>query len=135
MKRTLALGLAAAAVAVAGCSVAPGQTVSPTPSPAAVNIPADGITLRELGFTNGPNSAFSVPRDSVITMRIDQVNVVTLYLSDPPPATVLAYYRRSLPGTGFEVSADKNSALLFTGFGWDGSIVGGKNAAITLRRQ
>ncbi len=136
VKRTLLLSLAiAAAMAVAGCGAQPTSEGSPSVSPVTVSVPVGGITLRELGFANGPSAAFSIPRDSVLTVRIDQPNVVTLYLSDPPPETALAYFRRALPSSGFTVSADGNSALRFSGLGWDGSIVGGTDTAVTLRRM
>ena len=68
--------------------------------------PADGVTLRSLGYLNGPAEQFTLPRTALVTAAVDQPNNVTAVLTQPPPAEVEAYLRRALPATGFTITAD-----------------------------
>jgi hypothetical protein len=130
-------------------SSAPSVTGSPTPSPtastgspsAARESPSptgslSGLTLRQLGFENGPLDEFSLPSDVVITTSVDQPNAVTLILSSPSPATVEAYLRATLPELGFtiDVRATEGQAMRFRGNGWTGGFTGtGATSAVVLR--
>lgn len=89
-----------------------------------VAIPADGVTLREFGFKNGPLDQFSVPRTTYLFSSADQPNNVTLIASFPSADDLLAYLRTSLPATGFTITADDPavSTLTFTGHGWSGTV-------------
>lgn len=101
----------------------------------AVSVPPDGVSLARLGFTNGPARAFSVPRDVVITTRIDQPTGVTVVFSSPTPRELADYLRRALPATGFVVTRDEPSAssMTFSGYGWQGSFTGTlASSAVTL---
>src|SRR6478672_6508257 len=65
----------------AGPSASPDSSaasISPTPS-----VPSDGISLRLLGFENGPLDAFSIPRHAAVTDHVDQPNAVTVVMSSP----------------------------------------------------
>ena len=133
--------LAAAAVALllTSCAVeesAPPPRPSPTLSTSAVVVPADGVTLAELGFVHGPREAFTVPPSAVITVRVDQPNTVTLVLTEPTPPVLGRYLRRVLPPAGFQILADGGDAatLTFVGHGWTGSFTGaGSTSAVNLR--
>lgn len=69
--------------------------------------------LASLGFTHAP-SGFSVPANAQITDRIDQPNQVTAVFSAPDGFEMAAYLRENLPAMGFQVTGDKDNALLFT---------------------
>ena len=126
-----------------GCGAAgvsePEPSRSPVASSAATaepSIPADGLTLRELGFTNGPIDTFSVPASSIITDKVDQPNAVTVVMSAPDTPTLAAYYRTALPAAGFTVTADDraNGTMTFGGHGWTGVLTGSDAAtAVALR--
>jgi hypothetical protein len=120
-----------------GCSapVRPELPSAPPPS-ATVQLPDDGISLREIGFRNGPVSAFSLPRTSVIATGVDEPSGVTVVLSSPSAADVAGYLRRTLPRSGFVITAsdEATASLTFTGYGWQGSFTGtGSASAVTLR--
>jgi hypothetical protein len=138
--------LAIVLVLLAGCgsgepSVVPSTTVSPTPPPSSgagptptVTIPADGVSLESLGFTNGPVHEFSLPRTALLSATVDQPNNVTAVLSQPPPADVADYLRRALPATGFAITAEEPTALTFTGHGWTGSFTASETTSAILLR-
>jgi len=134
--RPLAAGLALATL-LAGCS-APVRPEPPSAAPpsASVPVPAGGVSLADLGFRNGPVTAFTLPQTAVISTRVDQPNGVTVVLTSPSAPEIAGYLRRELPGTGFTVTADRESAasLTFTGYGWQGSFTGsGSSSAVILR--
>lgn len=102
------------------------------PSP---SVPADGVSLAELGLSHGPG-AFSVPRTAQITTVVDQPNTVALVFASPAAADLAAYLRRALPGAGFRITgqAADPPALQFAGRGWTGSFTGSATAsAVNLR--
>lgn len=133
----LTAGVLGLVLTASGCSAGAAGEASPTSTApvASATIPADGIDLRALGFLNGPGAQFSIPRDSVLTMRIDQENVVTMIFADPSGEALRAYFVRALPEAGFTIDGTAADALTFTGHGWSGSFVTGKESAVTLRRQ
>jgi hypothetical protein len=98
---------------------------------------APGITLRQLGFENGPLDEFSVPAGSVVSTSVDQPNVVTLVLSLPSPQTVEDYLRATLPGKGFTIGVRGTAgggAMTFAGNGWTGGFTAtATTSAIVLR--
>jgi len=101
-----------------------------------VEIPADGSSLRSLGFSNGPVTAFSVPNDVVVTTRVDQPTGVTAVFTQPAATEVADYLVRTLPKTGFVVTsqATADASLTFTGYGWSGSFTGtGDSSAVVLK--
>lgn len=94
------------------------------------------MTLRQIGFENGPVDEFSLPRELVITTRVDQPNVVTIVLARPSPETVEDYLRATLPDAGFTIDAraDTGQAMTFEGNGWTGAFTGTiSTSAIILR--
>ena len=106
---------------------------SPTVTP---RVPADGVTLGELGFSNGPLDTFSIPTTAVVTDRVDQPNAVTIVMSAPDAAALTDYYRRALPAAGFTITADDaaTNTLTFAGQGWTGALTGSEDAtAVALR--
>jgi hypothetical protein len=128
---TLLVGILAA-VMLAGCgnqaSVTP-RTSAPPPPPPQVSVPADGLTLAALGFTNGPVEEFSLPRTAVLASKVDESTNVAAVLSSPSPAQVADYLRRSLPDAGFELRRDERGTMTFDGYGWAGSFTGTQSAA------
>lgn len=130
-----------AAVAVAGCSAGPLPRPEPTPlaSAPSVPIPADGISLAELGFSHGPVMAWSLPRGSALTGRVDQPNQLTMIVTSPGPEKVVRYLVSALPPAGFTVQEHREdgagSALIATGYGWRGSVVGADSGRTTITLQ
>ena len=132
------VAILASVLLASGCSapVRPELPAEPPATPAAVTIPADGSSLRSLGFSNGPATAFSVPRDVVVSTRVDQPTGVTVVFTQPSATELAAYLIRTLPKTGFVVTsqATANASLTFTGYGWNGSFTGtGDSSAVILR--
>ena len=122
-------------VAATGCSAAPPPgPSSPSTSPAAATTAPDGgVLLRDLGFANAPQG-FSVPRESVISDRIDAANNVTAVFTAPEGDGIAAYLREHLGSMGFEITADKNQSLLFRNDAFDGAFTtAGSTAALSLR--
>lgn len=123
-----------------GCAADPTASGPPpagsSRAPAASPLPATGVRLTALGFSHGPLDTFSLPRTSVLRAAVDQPDNVTVVLSAPSPRTVTAYLRRSLPATGFRVSADRAAVhtLTFTGYGWSGSVTGNAGTTAVLLR-
>jgi hypothetical protein len=111
-----------------------GAGSGPTVTPAVT--PADGVTLASLGFLNGPVRQLTLPRTALLSAAVDQTNNVTAVLTQPPPADVADYLRRTLPTTGFTVTADDpgGSALTFTGHGWTGSFTASDTTSAVLLR-
>ncbi len=137
------LGVVAALVLLgggAGCAAGerpddPSPTARPTDT---ASVPADGVSLRSLGYRNGPVEQFSLPRTAVLQAAVDQTNNVTAVLISPQPAEVADYLRRALPATGFTVTADQPDAdtLTFAGYGWSGSFTAtGATSAVLLRPE
>ena len=111
-------------------------SVSPSPEAPSPTATLTGVTLRQLGFTNGPLDEFSLPRDLVVSTAVDQPNVVTIVLARPSPQTVEDYLRDTLPSEGFTIDAraDAGQAMTFDGNGWSGAFTGtGATSAIVLR--
>lgn len=141
-------GIAAAVLALAlagvtGCSAAPPpegngtSTVAPT-----ANAQDGGLTLDELGWTNGPAAQVSLPERVQVTQRVDQPNVITAVLTAPDAATIADWLTRTLPAGGFTVTDHNDSAVLFVGHGWSGSFSsspsegqGDQVSAITVRKD
>jgi hypothetical protein len=141
----VAAASAVLAVTSAVLSACGAQVELPEPSPtgsaastpsASISVPSDGISLRLLGFDNGPVDAFSIPRSAAVTDQVDQPNAVTVVMSSPSAAEIAGYYRRALPAAGFTITADDPTmnTLTFTGHGWTGALTGSGDAtAIFLR--
>jgi hypothetical protein len=114
----------------------PPPTTGTPSSAAAVTVPADGVTLRSLGYLNGPVEQFTLPRTVLVSATVDQTNNVTAVLTSPPPTDVAAYLRRTLPATGFTITADDPEALAltFAGHGWTGSFTASATTSAILLR-
>lgn len=130
-----------AGLGLAGCSAGP--VPRPTPSPLAsspsVRIPEDGVSLAELGFTHGPATAWSLPRSATLTGRVDQPNQLTMTVTGPGPEQVVRYLVEALPPAGFNVEHHREdgagSALIATGYGWRGSVVGTSDGRTLITLQ
>ncbi len=134
---SLALGVGGCAAADSGLLPAPSDAPRTASSTTSVSgTPADGRTLRSLGFTNGPVDQFSLPLSSAVSAMVDQENNVTVVLMQPRAVEVAEYLRRTLPDSGFTITDDDPAALAMTfrGFGWTGSFTGNANAAAVLLR-
>jgi len=142
-----AAGWLIASVMLGACSaetgMPPAPTVSVTPGPSA-SVPADGLPLAAFGFTNGPVTEFSLPRDATLAAKVDQPNNVIAVLSSPSTAEIADYLRRSLPAGGFVITQDdpRAMAVRFRGYGWSGSFTGtasagdgGGTSAVLLRPE
>jgi hypothetical protein len=114
----------------------PTSGVGPGPSVTPSSTPVDGVTLASLGFLNGPVRQLTLPRTALLSAAVDQTNNVTAVLTQPPPADVADYLRRTLPATGFTITADDpdGSALTFTGHGWTGSFTASDTTSAVLLR-
>ena len=138
----LALGLSGCGAADSGQLPTPSDTSPRTPSasestpPPTPSTPPPGLTLRRLGYTNGPVDQFSVPKAAVLKAAVDQGNNVTVVLSQPSAAEVTDYLRATLPAAGFTITEDDSAAqaMTFTGFGWSGSFTGTSTASAVLLR-
>ncbi|MGV8845687.1 hypothetical protein [Tessaracoccus sp.] len=121
-------------LAVVGCSAAPPQPPPPTPTPTAVaTVRGDGVLLSRLGFGFAP-SDFSVPGTSEITERVDQENTVVAVFTAPSGLEIASYLRDTLPGQGWNITADENNSLLFErGVERGAFTVTGALAALSLR--
>lgn len=117
---------------IVGCS-APPDPVANDDIPVSINIPKDGVTLRELGLTNAPEGV-SIPRGTTTTEKIDQVNNVTVVFTAPTGAQLAGYLRRTLPDAGFEITQDANNSMLFTRGPWQGAFTSNNGySAISFR--
>lgn len=124
---------------LAGCSSVPNFDPPNTPPPTTVPVPADGMSLRELGVKYGPVDAVVIPRQHELRLLTSQINVVNLVFTAPDAQALAEWFRTTLPGAGWEITTDNNGALLFTGYGWDGSFApmldGSPGASFSLRKQ
>ena len=121
---------------LAGCA---GGTPSPSPSvpssPAAVSQPSGGVSLRQLGFSNGPVDTVFLPTSVTVTRRVDQVNVTSAFGPAADGPSVVAFLRRTLPAAGWTVDTDAGGSLLFHDAGHDGAFTQSADLwALTLRR-
>lgn len=121
---------------------APSETATPatptpgTPSPTTATPTLSGVTLRQLGFTNGPLDEFTLPSTLEVSAKVDQPNVVSIVLVNPSPAEVEDYLRAALPREGFRIDAraTAGAAMTFAGHGWTGGFTGtGTSSAVVLR--
>lgn len=124
---------------VGGCSAVPDFDPPATPPPVTASAPADGISLRQLGVTDGPADAVVIPRDHELRLITSQINVVNLVF-DHPDADVLAdWFRDTLPEAGWTIIEDSGDTLIFTGHEWDGVFTpmgeGSPGGAFSLRKQ
>ncbi|MGI8458438.1 MAG: hypothetical protein ACR2LI_10045 [Propionibacteriaceae bacterium] len=138
----LLAGCAAGGVAEAPSTPPSGSsTTDPAASPgpaSPLQVPADGITLAQLGFADGPQD-LSIPRVTSITTASDQKNTVTLVTGAPSAVQLAAYLRRALPTTGFTITGERvdgaTATLTFAGDGWRGSFTGrGDVSGLTVMR-
>ena len=101
-------------------------------------MPADGVTLAQLGFEHGP-ALFSLPRGASITTASDQENTVTLVLGAPSTLELATFFRRAWPLAGYVVTGDvvdgDTATVAFTAGDWHGSVTGrGDVTGVTMTR-
>lgn len=133
------MAVAAVLVGAAGlgaCSAAqPAPTPAPSSSAAEASTPADGVTLRDLGFRNAPEG-FSVPKGLSVEQVVDQPNVVTIVSSGPVAHEIAPYLRANLAGMGFTLTGDAEGSLVFHDSVWDGALTSANElVGLTLRRK
>ena len=126
-------------LALAGCSAGTPLPAASSPAPSAepsVVAPADGVSLAALGLTHGPVSRVFLPATVQASTRVDQANNVTLVIQRPAADELAGYLRRTLPASGFTVTADNpaTTTLTFAGFGWTGTFTGDAAASALLLR-
>ena len=119
-------------LALASCTTPPPQPATPEVTWSA-SAPADGATLAQLGFSNGPTDLW-LPSGVVIRDRIDLESNVTVTITSPGGAELAAWLRRNLPAAGFEITADGQDSLLFRRGQWQGAFtVTAELSALSLR--
>lgn len=106
-------------LALSGCTTPPPQPATPEVTWTA-SAPADGVTLTQLGFRNGP-AEFWLPSGVVIRDRVDLEANITVTITSPGGAELAAWLRRNLPAAGFEITADGQDSLLFQRGQWQGA--------------
>ena len=106
-------------LALSGCTTPPPQPATPEVTWTA-RAPADGVTLTQLGFRNGP-AEFWLPSGVVIRDRVDLEANITVTITSPGGAELAAWLRRNLPAAGFEITADGQDSLLFRRGQWQGA--------------
>lgn len=119
---------------LAACAAAPTAPQDPGP-PVTVSRPPDGVSLRQLGFTNGPVDTVFLPAGVQLTRKVDQVNVTTALGPGDQGATVYAFLRRTLQAGIWVVDADRDTSLLFHNAGYDCAFTTNPDLwGLTLRR-
>ena len=106
-------------LALSGCTTPPPQPATPEVTWTA-SAPADGVTLTQLGFRNGP-AEFWLPSGVVIRDRVDLEANITVTITSPGGAELAAWLRRNLPAAGFEIKADGQDSVLFRRGQWQGA--------------
>ena len=106
-------------LALSGCTTPPPQPATPEVTWTA-SAPADGVTLTQLGFRNGP-AEFWLPSGVVIRDRVDLEANITVTITSPGGAELAAWLRRNLPAAGFDNTADGQDSLLFRRGQWQGA--------------
>ena len=106
-------------LALSGCTTPPPQPATPEVTWTA-SAPADGVTLTQLGFRNGP-AEFWLPSGVVIRDRVDLEANITVTITSPGGAELAAWLRRNLPAAGFEITADGQDSVLFRRGQWQGA--------------
>ena len=130
----LPLAVAASLLTLSACRKEASPEAAPATAPsAAVSVPADAVTLRDLGLTNAPEGV-SLPKGAVVSDMINMGNNVTAVVVSPSGAEVAEHLRTALPAAGFTITADGADSLLFEGGAWQGAFtVNGEVAALSLR--
>jgi hypothetical protein len=94
------------------------------------------VSLRQLGFTNGPVDEVYLPTGVSITRRVDQVNVTTAFGPAADGPSVLGFLRRTLPPDIWAIDTDAGGSLLFHSNGYTGAFTQSPDLwALTLRRR
>lgn len=109
----------------------------PEPTTSAVTtsdaVPEGGVLLSTLGYRHAP-ADLAVPATSVISERVDQPNTVVAVLTAPSGLELAAWFRDTLPGQGWEITADANNSLLFERGDLHGAFtVTGQFAGLSIR--
>lgn len=108
---------------------------APAPSVSAVQVPAGGVRLADLGVRNGPAAALTLPADVDVGLCVDQPNMVTVTFLAPDGPVIGDWLRTHLAEGGFRVTAAGPDGLVFEGYAWSGAFtVGTGGSALTLRR-
>lgn len=111
-----------AALLLAGCAAGPAPSPSPaTATSASYAAPAGTVTLRDLGWRNGPAARVVLPAGVVVTRRIDQPNVVSAFGRGADGEAVSRALAGSLPGMGWTVTAQGGGSIVFSDDRHDGT--------------
>jgi len=132
MVATMVAGLAL--VTLAGCAAAVPPTPSPTPVASAIVTPDQGQSLAALGFTNGPAALIWLPTGVQLTYTADQPNALIAAGDSSQAGAVQDYLRQTLPGLGWQITADADGGLMFQQGNWQGAYALGTDSwALTVR--
>ena len=135
-KRIVALVTLAGCLLLAGCAAASTGVaeVSSIPTPAAT--PSSGRSLSDVGFTNGSASLVWLPTGTTLTYTADQPNVLVVTGDASQASQVEDYLRQTLPGLGWQITAESAGGLMFTQGEWHGAyVLGGDTWALTVRND
>lgn len=138
---TTAVALLGATACTAGTnSTEAGNSTSPRAQPTTPPSPPAGTkSFADYGFRHGPESFF-LPAGLAIGQRVDQPNVVTLFVPADQAAQLADFLDANLTAMGFEIVARTlnlgvPTSLIFTAPGWHGAFtLGQEQAGLTLRR-
>jgi len=106
-------------LALSGCTTPPPQPATPEVTWTA-SAPADGVTLTQLGFRNGP-AEFWLPSGVVIRDRVDLEANITVTITSPGGAELAAWESGPRPPAGGEAAAGGQDSLLFRRGQWQGA--------------
>ena len=128
--------VAAVCLGLAGCSVAP--LPSPTPTVSATTsvspvLPPGATSLRDVGFTHAPEG-FGLPNGVTVVPVSNQLNVITAGFSPEDGVVVLAFLKAHLPEMGYRITGASDDSVVFRGNPWHGAFtMSATTALLTLR--
>ena len=133
-KRILAL---AGCLLLAGCTTAPTPVTTPeaTPTPV-IATPSSGRALSDVGFANGAAYLVWLPTGISLTYTADQPNLLIVTGNASQASEVENYLRQTLPGLGWQITADAAGGLMFDQGEWHGAYALGQDSwALTVRND
>ncbi|MCL2736206.1 MAG: hypothetical protein FWD75_06195 [Propionibacteriaceae bacterium] len=132
MKVRRALCAVVVCLGMAGCSAVP-VGIQDTPSVAVVT-PQEGQSLAQRGFTHPPADQIWLPSSTILTYTADQPNLLIGVGPADQSDTVQEFLRETLPGLGWQITADAPGGLLFERGAWHGAYaLGDTSWALTVR--
>ena len=122
---------------LAGCAAGPGTLVGPPEVESSVPAtPARGQSLSALGFNNGPADLIWLPSGVRVAHVADQPNALIVIGGAAEGPQIQDYLRQTLPGLGWQITADAPGGLLFQQAEWQGAYaLGAGSWALTVRND